>query len=236
MRAIRLLSGGAPVIGHEGNQVGILSIGPYGSRESEAFVQEVLETAASLAALAFDTLRTRRRHEVLIDALSRAGTGIVIARRTATGNFRISYVNRGFEALTGYSADEAKGSDCRFLQGDDRDEPEHLKIRAALAAGEPCQVTIRNYRKDGTRFWNALNLAPLVDSKGEVTHYVGIQQDLTSVHEAMERLAASEASLREAQATAQLGSWDLIVGVVISVGPRKPIVCSATSRIPSHQA
>lgn len=199
----------APVIGHEGNQLGVISIGPYGSLESEVFVQEVLETAASLAALAFDTLRTRRRHEVLIDALSRAGTGIVIARRTATGDFRISYVNRGFEALTGYSADEAKGLNCRFLQGDDRDQPEHLKIRAALAAGEPCQVTIRNYRKDGTRFWNALNLAPLVDSQGEVTHYVGIQQDLTSVHEVMERLAASEASLREAQATAQLGSWDL---------------------------
>jgi PAS domain S-box-containing protein len=199
----------APVIGHEGHQLGILSIGPCGSRESEAFVQEVLETAASLAALAFDTLRTRRRHLVLIDALSRAGTGIIIARRTATGDFRISYVNQGFEALTGYRADEVKGLNCRFLQDDDRDQPERLKIRAALAAGEPCQATIRNYRKDGTLFWNALNLAPLVDSTGEVTHYVGIQQDLTSVHETLERLAVSEASLREAQATAQLGSWDL---------------------------
>jgi PAS domain S-box-containing protein len=199
----------APVIGHEGHQLGILSIGPCGSRESEAFVQEVLETAASLAALAFDTLRTRRRHLVLIDALSQAGTGIIIARRTATGDFRISYVNQGFEVLTGYRADEVKGLNCRFLQDDDRDQPERLKIRAALAAGEPCQATIRNYRKDGTLFWNALNLAPLVDSTGEVTHYVGIQQDLTSVHETLERLAVSEASLREAQATAQLGSWDL---------------------------
>jgi PAS domain S-box-containing protein len=198
----------APVIGHEGHQLGIISIGPYGSLESEAFVQEVLETAASLAALAFDSLRTRRRHQVLIDALSQAGTGIIIARRTTGRDFRISYVNQGFEALTGYRADEVKGLNCRFLQGDDRDQPERLKIRAALTAGEPCRATIRNYRKDGTLFWNALNLAPLVDSKGQVTHYVGIQQDLTSVHETLERLAASEASLREAQATAQLGSWD----------------------------
>ncbi|MCC7280131.1 MAG: PAS domain S-box protein, partial [Chromatiaceae bacterium] len=199
----------APVIGPEGKGLGILAIGPFGSPEPDAFTREVLETAAGLAALAFDTLRTRRQHAVLIDALSRAGTGIVIARRFATGDFRISFVNQGFEAMTGYRADEVIGLNCRFLQGTDRDQPEHLQIRAALTAGEPCRVTIRNYRKDGTRFWNALNLAPLTDSQGEVTHYVGVQQDLTSFHEAMESLARSEASLREAQAITQLGSWDL---------------------------
>lgn len=93
--------------------------------------------------------------------------------------------------MTGYRADEVIGLNCRFLQGADRDQPEHLQIRAALTTGEPCRVTIRNYRKDGTRFWNALNLAPLTDSQGGVTHYVGVQQDLTSFREAMDSLARS---------------------------------------------
>lgn len=199
----------SPVIAHDGRPAGVVAIGPCPSREPDAAVLEILETAADLAALAFDTLRTRRRHTVLIKALTQAGTGIVVARRVGGSDYRISYVNQGFETLTGYRSDEVMGLNCRLLQGEDRDQPERARIRAALAAGEPCQATLRNYRKDGTRFWNALNLAPLFDSRGEVTHYVGIQQDLTPVQEAMERLARSEASLREAQATAHLGSWDL---------------------------
>lgn len=197
------------VIGHDGQRAGVLAIGPCPMREPDEATLEVLKTAADLAALVFDTLRTRRRHAVLIKALSQAGTGIVVARRVAELDYRISYVNQGFETLTGYRADEVMGLNCGVLQGKDRDQPERAMIRAALAAGEPCQVTLRNYRKDGTLFWNALNIAPLVDSRGEVTHYVGIQQDLTTVKQAMERLARSEAMLREAQATAHLGSWDL---------------------------
>lgn len=197
------------VIAHDGQRVGVLAIGPGPMHEPEASVLEILKTAADLAALAFETLRTRRRHTVLIKALSQAGTGIVVARRASELDYRISYVNQGFETLTGYRADEVVGLNCRFLQCDERDQPERALIRAALAVGETCQVTLRNYRKDGTPFWNALNLAPLVDSRGEVTHYVGIQQDITAVKEAMESLARSEALLREAQATAHLGSWDL---------------------------
>jgi PAS domain S-box-containing protein len=197
------------IITQDGQCAGVLAIGPCPSRAPDADVAEILNTAADLAALAFETLRTRRRHAVLIKALSEAGTGIVVARRVAKTDYRISYVNQGFQTLTGYRADEVMGLNCRFLQGEDRGQPERARIRAALAAGEPCQVTLRNYRKDGTRFWNALNLSPLVDSRGDVTHYVAIQQDLTRVHEIIERLADSEALLREAQATAHLGSWNL---------------------------
>ncbi|WP_296806068.1 PAS domain S-box protein [Thiocapsa sp.] len=196
------------IIMHDGQCAGVLAIRHCPSRAPDAVVPEILKTAANLAALAFETLRTRRRHAVLLKALSQARTGIIIGRRVAGSDYRISYVNQGFETLTGYRADEVMGLNCRFLQGEDREQSGRATIRAAIAAGEPCQVTLRNYRKDGTRFWNALNLAPLLDSRGEVTHYVGIQQDLTAINEAMERLARSEGLLREAQATAHLGSWD----------------------------
>ncbi|MBK1644147.1 hypothetical protein CKO25_05665 [Thiocapsa imhoffii] len=184
------------VITQDGQCAAVLAIGPGPSREPDARVPEILETAADLASLAFETLRTRRRHAVLIKALSQAGTGIIVASRVAKSDYRISYVNQGFQTLTGYCADEVMGLNCRFLQGQDREQSARATIRTALEAGEPCQVTLHNYRKDGTRFWNALSLAPLVDSRGEVTHYVGIQQDLTAVKESMEHLARSEASLR----------------------------------------
>ena len=198
-----------PVIDRETGRLSILVIGTPPGASPDGFTAEVIETALGLAALAFDTLRTRRRHAVLLDALSRAGTGIVIATRHVDIDYRISFVNAGFERMTGYRAAEVMGRNCRLLQGQDRDQPERAQIREALAAGAPCQVTLRNYRKDGTCFYNALNLAPLIDSKGEVTHYVGIQQDLTAVHETLARLERSEALLKEAQATAHLGSWSL---------------------------
>lgn len=198
-----------PVIAQDGHCTAVIALGPGTLPAQDAAVPELLATAADLAALAFETLRTRRRHQVLINALSQAGTGIVIARRVDTTDYRISYVNQGFETLTGYRAEEVIGLNSRFLQGAERDQSQRATIRAALAAGEPCEVTLRNYRKDGTQFWNALNLAPLIDAQGEVTHYVGIQQDLTAMQEAMDGLAHSETSLRETQAIAHVGSWDL---------------------------
>lgn len=89
------------------------------------------------------------------------------------------YVNRGFEKVTGYSAKEVLGRNCRFLQGEERDQPALDTLRQALIEGRKCQVLLRNYRKDGTFFWNELNLYPLYDDKGNVTHFVGIQHDVT---------------------------------------------------------
>lgn len=91
------------------------------------------------------------------------------------------YVNRAFEQITGYARDETIGRNCRFLRGDDHDQPEVAMLRRAIGAGRPCEVTLRNYRKDGSFFWNQLAIAPVVDpASGEVTHYVGVQADITA--------------------------------------------------------
>ena len=89
------------------------------------------------------------------------------------------YVNPGFEKVSGYSAEEVLGRNCRFLQGEDRDQPALDTLRQALIEGRKCQVLLRNYRKDGTLFWNELNLYPLYDHEGYVTHFVGVQHDVT---------------------------------------------------------
>lgn len=98
------------------------------------------------------------------------------------------YVNRSFERLTGYTAEEAIGYNCRFLQRNDTGQPELDGLRAALAAGEEWTGIVRNYRKDGTIFYNELSISPVYDDTGRLVSYLGVQNDVTdraeqSVHE-----------------------------------------------------
>ena len=89
----------------------------------------------------------------------------------------VIYANPGFEALTGYTSAELLGRNLRFLQGDDREQDGRHRLREALARGEPCRVLLRNYRKDGTVFWNEMTVSPLLDADGRVTHYAGHHRD-----------------------------------------------------------
>ncbi len=89
------------------------------------------------------------------------------------------YVNPAFERLTGFSADEAVGRNCRFLQGPGTDPEAVAKLRRALDAQESTTVLLLNYRADGTAFWNEVSLAPLLGPDDEVTHFVGVQDDVT---------------------------------------------------------
>ncbi|MCZ8254008.1 MAG: EAL domain-containing protein [Hylemonella sp.] len=89
------------------------------------------------------------------------------------------FVNPAFERMTGYSAAEVLGRNCRFLHGEDREQPGLEELRLVLREHRPAEVTLRNYRRDGSLFWNNLRLAPVRDADGRVTHYVGIQTDVS---------------------------------------------------------
>jgi diguanylate cyclase (GGDEF)-like protein/PAS domain S-box-containing protein len=89
----------------------------------------------------------------------------------------VIYVNPGFEALTGYTAAELLGRNLRVLQADDRDQDGRHRLREALGRGEACRVLLRNYRKDGTVFWNEMTILPLLDADGRVTHFAGHHRD-----------------------------------------------------------
>ena len=91
----------------------------------------------------------------------------------------IIYANKAFERLTGYNQEEIIGYNCRFLQGDDRDQAEREQIAKALEKHEAVEVTLRNYRKDGTLFYNHLKIVPLFDKKQRVLYYLGVQYDIT---------------------------------------------------------
>jgi len=89
----------------------------------------------------------------------------------------VVYVNPGFEALTGYAAADLLGRNLRLLQADDREQDARHRLRDAVKSGESCRVLLRNYRKDGSLFWNEMTLLPLRDGEGQVTHYAGHHRD-----------------------------------------------------------
>ncbi len=123
-------------------------------------------------------------------ALDVAAEGITIADMRQPDQPLI-YINEGFERLTGYSAESMLGKNCRFLQGNDADPETVQQIRDALKSGKECTVEILNQTKNGEKFWNRLSLTPVLDSNGDVTHFIGVQSDITK------RINAEEA-VREA--------------------------------------
>jgi diguanylate cyclase (GGDEF)-like protein/PAS domain S-box-containing protein len=149
--------------------------------------------------------RTARELRLLYRAIAASSNGITISDSTAPDEPLI-YVNRSFELMTGYPSEEVLGRNCRFLQGDDRNQPALLEVRAALREGRDCEVLLRNYRKDGSPFWNELRLSPVHDERGRLVNFVGVQNDVTERERAEEELRRAHAELDERvrQRTARL--------------------------------
>jgi len=103
-------------------------------------------------------------------------TGIVLVDAQDPGH-PVVYANPAFETLSGYPLAELVGRNLRLLQGDDRDQDARHRLREALVRGESCRVLLRNYRKDGSLFWNETQVDPLKDAAGLVTHFVGHHRD-----------------------------------------------------------
>ncbi len=122
-----------------------------------------------------ELLETNR---LLSDVIDFAGVGVVITNPNQKDN-PIIYINKGFTTITGYNADEALGRNCRFLQGPETNEEAVSEIREGLKREREVNIEILNYKKDNSTFWNELTLNAVTDEKGEVQHYVGIQQDIT---------------------------------------------------------
>ncbi|ADW71358.1 two-component system sensor histidine kinase NtrB [Granulicella tundricola] len=123
--------------------------------------------------------------------------GISVASATLP-DLPIVYVNPAFEEMTGYSRAEVQGRNCRFLEGNERSQPALAIVRDALKNRRKGLAVLKNFRKDGTPFWNELSLSPIMDDEGQLTHYVGIQTDVTQRVEL-------ESALRESEKLAAVG-------------------------------
>lgn len=129
-------------------------------------------------------------------AMAAASNGIVIADANQP-DLPIIYCNPAFEKISGYSQSEVLGKNCRFLQGKDTDPADIEKIRQSLQSGNECFVVIQNYRKDGTPFWNELIISPVRDASGKITHFIGVQNDITKRKKAEESLLKANEELEK---------------------------------------
>jgi PAS domain S-box-containing protein len=135
----------------------------------------------SLIALGQDcTELDRKQHhlEQLERVVQKAPIGITLADPDGDDT-PLTYVNDRFSEVTGYEKSETVGRNCRFLQGKQTDEAPVTAMREAIANRETVKVELRNYRKDGTEFWNRVTIAPIVDEDGDTTTVVGFQEDVT---------------------------------------------------------
>lgn len=133
--------------------------------------------------------------QLVVDA---SNDGIVVAEQEGEDNILI-YANKAFETLTGYAVDDILYQDCRFLQGDDRQQAALDYIREALINKQPCRQIVRNYRKDGSLFWNELSITPVFNEADQLTYFIGIQKNVTQQIEAEQRVLQLEAELKLAR-------------------------------------
>ena len=132
--------------------------------------------------------------------INASNDGIVVAEKEGEQDNILIYVNPAFERLTGYTSEEILYQDCRFLQAGDRDQANLTRIRDTLRNGGACREILRNYRKDGTPFWNELSLSTVKNDKDGQTYFVGVQKDVTVQVKAQQRVAQLEAQVAALQA------------------------------------
>jgi PAS domain S-box-containing protein len=189
---------GLPVVAGESTDVDILNRGSTTSAEMR--VSETIDEDRRVYVVAsLRDVSERKRVEESLKlrerAIAASSNGIVITDATQLNNPMI-YVNPSFERITGYSAAEVIGRDCRFLQGSDRNQIGLLDLRKAIAERRECHSVLLNYRKDGTPFWNDLYVAPVFNDRGELTNYIGIQTDISEQVKSNQKLLGSEERLR----------------------------------------
>ena len=138
--------------------------------------------------------------QLLQMVINASNDGIVIAEKEGEQDNILIYVNPAFERLTGYTSEEILYQDCRFLQSGDRDQDALQLIREALDSGGSCREILRNYRKDGTPFWNELSLSTVKNPNDGQVYFIGVQKDVTLQVKAQQRVTQLEAQLAEVQA------------------------------------
>lgn len=136
------------------------------------------------------------RYELLLQLVENAQDGVTIAEKEGNDTILL-YVNDAFERLTGYKADDILYQDCRFLQGDDTDRAAVDVIREGIEQNRPVRTVLKNYRKDGSVFWNELSITPYYDEVDRVTYYIGIQKDVTEHVELAKKLEQAEKTIAQ---------------------------------------
>ncbi|MDX2162791.1 MAG: PAS domain S-box protein [bacterium] len=179
--------------------VGVLDVQ---SERLNRFTQDdirIMNTLASQIAVAVDNANAVQQILLTERAIENSTSGLTIMDAQKP-SLPLIYINPAFESITGYSIEEALGRGLNFLYGDDTEQAGIEEMNKAVAEGRQCTVVLRNYHKDGTLFYNEIRLSPIHNARGELTHFVGVQTDIT---ERMELEYQRERMLAEAEAQAE---------------------------------
>jgi len=186
------------------SQDGLIFESTYFRKDGSTYPVEVSLTHVVLGGESFlysqvrditERLAADDQRRLLESAVSSVSNGIVISDAQKEDH-PITFVNDGFLAMTGYELDEVLGRNCRFLQSEDTSEESVSIIRDGLAKGESTKALLLNKKKDDKPFWNDLYITPVKDAKGTVTHFVGVQNDITDRIQAGEAAQSSEKTIR----------------------------------------
>jgi len=186
-----IVSGISVVIGTASKRYGVLQAFSKCRRVFDKHDANYFQSLAFVLAAAIEKAEADAALRVRERALEAIGQGITIADATRP-DLPLVYANPAFLRITGYTLDEVLGRNCRFLQGTNSKESTVENIRSAVTARAHYQGVVLNYRKDGATFWNDLTITPVLNPDGEVTHYVGVQADITSRIELETQLRQSQ--------------------------------------------
>jgi diguanylate cyclase (GGDEF)-like protein/PAS domain S-box-containing protein len=183
-----VLASGAPLLNFElqlpiYSQVRWLKNSKLPLHDTQGVVTGILSIYEDITESKNTELALRLRSRAL-DAIVNA----VVITSTDVGDQLICYANPAFERITGYQFEEVQGKDCNFLQGPTTGQQSVSDIRLALEEGQEVTTLLKNYRKDGTAFWNQLYIAPVPDVHGQVTHHIGVINDVTELVESRDKL------------------------------------------------
>jgi len=170
--------------------LGTFAIYYHDNRSPAGAELDTIDRMCHLGGMAIERDKAEASLRLQYRALESAVDPILITE--TEGDYPIIYCNPAFERASGYTRKEVLGKNPRFLQGTDCKQSGLKVVRQALAKGAEARVLLRNYRKDGTMYWNELHLAPVRDGNDNISQWIGVHNDITSSKLAKETLAESE--------------------------------------------
>ncbi len=240
-RSIRFFVG-VPLRSDSGIAFGVLAAFDRQPRPETAsvFVPVLEDLARAVSAILEISSRQALGHvrleqlQLQDSALAASSSGIVIADARLPDTPLI-YANPAFERMTGYRLDDVTGLNCRFLQGPDTDPAAVAQLHDAIYAGQGTHLLIRNYRKNGEPFWNELTVSPVRDRSGALTHFIGIQNDVSARIETereLRRLSDLQRTILDSTSVQLVAT--AIDGVIVTMNEaaRKLLRLSADSQLP----
>ncbi|WP_416148652.1 EAL domain-containing protein [Salipaludibacillus sp. HK11] len=135
---------------------------------------------------AIEALQTHLSTDDFLKVIEKMGIGAIITNPHLPDH-PIIYVNKQFETITGYKKEEVLFTNCRFLQGEETNQEDIDQIRKAIKNSTSTSVTLKNYKKDGSIFWNHFIISPIFEEKSsKPTYFISLQFDVTHMFDAKE--------------------------------------------------